>query len=433
MISRFQRPRRRPGCSIRTRWRRRIPESAITRPFPFNAYYSEDEAPDVDGDKLPARGRRPRRQQEAVDAGGALRAAAGLADHPPCLRRGLERDRLLAGRAAVAISCKRIGADTRAKYVWFQCAEGYSNTIDMPTALHPQTQLTLKFDDQILPRKYGFPMKMPHPDQARLQESQIRHRDVGAEQRRRRLLGGPGLQLVQRALRKSLAARRVGKIADRDRRACTDPVGDFAHAAGRNAWHCARAVGDLYPRAEWAQCPPYWLADVCQNYRGVYGLKTSTPKSLKSLTFRVTICSPCTRAVRRSSRPRSDRRERLCMSLAHMRNVAASIGRTFHICKTRSTHASISAAFLCILFARDLDAGLEFAERHCRDVKVAFGDRAQPRHDRTMRPPFPQFGYDIGFEQVHRRLGEGARTRRRFLPRGGICKSNRRRWLTEGP
>src|ERR1700727_1277906 len=26
------------------------PESAITRPFPFNAYYSQDEAPDVDGE-----------------------------------------------------------------------------------------------------------------------------------------------------------------------------------------------------------------------------------------------------------------------------------------------------------------------------------------------------------------------------------------------
>src|SRR3954447_22557235 len=26
-----------------------FPESAITRPFPFNAYYSEDEAPEVDG------------------------------------------------------------------------------------------------------------------------------------------------------------------------------------------------------------------------------------------------------------------------------------------------------------------------------------------------------------------------------------------------
>jgi DMSO/TMAO reductase YedYZ molybdopterin-dependent catalytic subunit len=46
-----------------------------------------------------------------------------------------------------------IGADLTAKYVWFQCAEGYSNTIDMPTALHPQTQLTLKFDNKTLPTR----------------------------------------------------------------------------------------------------------------------------------------------------------------------------------------------------------------------------------------------------------------------------------------
>ena len=58
---------------------------------------------------------------------------------------------------------KRIGADTRAKYVWFGCAEGYSNTIDMATALHPQTQLTFKFADAILPRKYGYPMKCRMP------------------------------------------------------------------------------------------------------------------------------------------------------------------------------------------------------------------------------------------------------------------------------
>ena len=58
---------------------------------------------------------------------------------------------------------KRIGADTRAKYVWFKCAEGYTNTIDMPTALHPQTQMTFKFDHKILPRAYGFPMKIRIP------------------------------------------------------------------------------------------------------------------------------------------------------------------------------------------------------------------------------------------------------------------------------
>ena len=49
---------------------------------------------------LEARGARPRRQQEVVDAGGALQAAAGQAGHPPYLRRGLERDRKLDRHAA---------------------------------------------------------------------------------------------------------------------------------------------------------------------------------------------------------------------------------------------------------------------------------------------------------------------------------------------
>src|SRR6267143_1050178 len=58
---------------------------------------------------------------------------------------------------------RRVGADTRAKYVWFRCAEGYSTSIDMATALHPQTQMTFRFDGEILPRKYGFPMKVRMP------------------------------------------------------------------------------------------------------------------------------------------------------------------------------------------------------------------------------------------------------------------------------
>ena len=60
---------------------------------------------------------------------------------------------------------KLVGADTRAKYVWFQCADkdGYNSPLDMRRALHPQTQMTFKFADQILPRAYGFPMKIRVP------------------------------------------------------------------------------------------------------------------------------------------------------------------------------------------------------------------------------------------------------------------------------
>jgi DMSO/TMAO reductase YedYZ molybdopterin-dependent catalytic subunit len=58
---------------------------------------------------------------------------------------------------------RRIGADLQAKYVHFTCAEGYSSSIDMATALHPQTQMTFKFDDQVLPTKYGFPLRIRIP------------------------------------------------------------------------------------------------------------------------------------------------------------------------------------------------------------------------------------------------------------------------------
>ena len=59
-------------------------------------------------------------------------------------------------------------------------------------------------DAQIRPpdpaARLRLPDQNPHSHQARLQKPEIRHRDVGAEQRRRRLLGEPGLQLVQRSL-----------------------------------------------------------------------------------------------------------------------------------------------------------------------------------------------------------------------------------------
>ena len=60
---------------------------------------------------------------------------------------------------------KRVGGDLTAKYVYFECADGYYESIDMPTALHPQTQMTFRFgkDDVILPRWYGFPMKIRIP------------------------------------------------------------------------------------------------------------------------------------------------------------------------------------------------------------------------------------------------------------------------------
>jgi DMSO/TMAO reductase YedYZ molybdopterin-dependent catalytic subunit len=58
---------------------------------------------------------------------------------------------------------ERIGADLTAGYVGFECADGYYEGIDMPTALHPQTIMAFKLSDEILPTQYGYPFKIRIP------------------------------------------------------------------------------------------------------------------------------------------------------------------------------------------------------------------------------------------------------------------------------
>ena len=58
---------------------------------------------------------------------------------------------------------QRVGADLTAKYVGFQCADGYYGSIDMATALHPQTIMAVKFADEVLPAKFGYPFKVRIP------------------------------------------------------------------------------------------------------------------------------------------------------------------------------------------------------------------------------------------------------------------------------
>jgi DMSO/TMAO reductase YedYZ molybdopterin-dependent catalytic subunit len=138
------------------------PESAITRPFPFNAYYPEADAPEVDpaSYKLEVGGLIENKEPWTLEQLYALPQESQVTRHV-CVEGWSAIGKWTGVRLSEFL--KRLGADTRAKYVWFQCAEGYSNTIDMATALHPQTQLSFKFADEILPRKYGFPMKCRMP------------------------------------------------------------------------------------------------------------------------------------------------------------------------------------------------------------------------------------------------------------------------------
>ena len=55
---------------------------------------------------------------------------------------------------------ERIGADTSAKYIAFKCADGYTSSIDMPTALHPQTILATKYARQPISDPFGAPLRL---------------------------------------------------------------------------------------------------------------------------------------------------------------------------------------------------------------------------------------------------------------------------------
>ena len=137
-------------------------ERDITRPFPFNAYYDEEDAPEVDAEtyRLEVGGMVDEKKPWTLKELYALPQEKQITRHV-CVE-GWSAIGSWTG-ARLSDFLKRVGADTRAKYVWFQCAEGYANTIDMPTALHPQTQMTFRFADETLPRRYGFPMKIRIP------------------------------------------------------------------------------------------------------------------------------------------------------------------------------------------------------------------------------------------------------------------------------
>jgi DMSO/TMAO reductase YedYZ molybdopterin-dependent catalytic subunit len=138
------------------------PPSAITQPFPFNAYYSEDEVREVDP------------KEYSLELAGMIRdrkpwTLAELYAMPRTSQ--ITRHICVEGWSAIgqwsgvrfSTFLEKVGADTTAKYVGFKCADDYYTSIDMATALHPQTLLATHFGNQVLPPKYGFPMKLRIP------------------------------------------------------------------------------------------------------------------------------------------------------------------------------------------------------------------------------------------------------------------------------
>ncbi|WP_343732886.1 molybdopterin-dependent oxidoreductase [Duganella sp.] len=138
------------------------PASMITRPFPFNAYYEEEEVRVVDGESW-------RLELSGLIANRAPWTLAQLRAMPQ--QSQITRHICVEGWSAIgqwggvpfAHFLRRVGADLSARYVGFKCADDYFTSIDMATALHPQTIMALTYDGQPLPPRYGFPMKLRMP------------------------------------------------------------------------------------------------------------------------------------------------------------------------------------------------------------------------------------------------------------------------------
>lgn len=134
----------------------------VVDPFRFNAFYGEDEIVTVaEADyKLELSGMIDNKASWTLEQLRQLPQQSQITRHI-CV----EGWSLIGkwGGPSFGDFLRKVGADTTAKYVGFKCADEYFTSLDMASALHPQTTMALTFNDKtILPRN-GFPFKIRVP------------------------------------------------------------------------------------------------------------------------------------------------------------------------------------------------------------------------------------------------------------------------------
>ena len=135
------------------------PASLVLKPPRFNAYYDIGKVKPVDGDTW------------------RLELAGLIADRRPWTRRqiaDLPETEMIVRHICVEgwdyigqwsgvplrTFLERVGADLRAKYVAFRTADDYPGSIDMATALHPQTLLATKYAGEAMADPFGYPLRL---------------------------------------------------------------------------------------------------------------------------------------------------------------------------------------------------------------------------------------------------------------------------------
>ena len=131
----------------------------VVKPPRFNAYYDIEEVKPVDG------------------ASWKLELAGRIADKRPWTAAQLDQlpqQELIIRHICVegwdyigqwsgvnlSAFLQHIGADLTAKYVYFKCADDYTESIDMATALHPQTILATRYANETIADPFGYPLRL---------------------------------------------------------------------------------------------------------------------------------------------------------------------------------------------------------------------------------------------------------------------------------
>jgi DMSO/TMAO reductase YedYZ molybdopterin-dependent catalytic subunit len=67
------------------------------------------------------------------------------------------------GGARLADFLAMVGADPHARFITVECADSYYESVDMATALHPQSLMCYEMYDQPLTREHGAPLRLRMP------------------------------------------------------------------------------------------------------------------------------------------------------------------------------------------------------------------------------------------------------------------------------
>ncbi len=131
----------------------------IVRPPRFNAYYGVEDVKEVDEDDwtLDWAGAVADKRTWRLSDVSALPALDMTIQHI-CVE-GWSYIGNWSGPTLKSV-LEKVGADLGKPYVGFHCADDYTGSIDMATALHPQTILATQYDGKPITDPYGAPVRL---------------------------------------------------------------------------------------------------------------------------------------------------------------------------------------------------------------------------------------------------------------------------------